>query len=69
MTNARLMALHRCAQNLGGYPRGTALLFEQQFGKLRQIDWLIANRLAKKVGGRAIATKKGLRELGKRIRD
>lgn len=69
MTTSRLMALHRCAQNLGGYPKGSALAFESQFGKMRQIEWLVAQRLARKVGGRVVVTKKGLRELGKRIRD
>jgi len=60
MTSAQLGVLMRATRNKAGL-RGTALMFEQQFGKMRQVRWLIARRLCYIRGGRLLANKTGLK--------
>lgn len=58
MSDARAMVLYRAAQQREVLP-GTALMYEQQFGKLRQVNWLLRNGYIRQSGGRLVATRKG----------
>jgi hypothetical protein len=42
---------------------GTSLLYEQQFGKMRQVKWLLARKLVYVRYGRLLANKTGRRIL------
>lgn len=60
--------VYRAAQNFDGkaYPRGTAAMYEQQFGKTRQVIAALRRRFIKLDGGRYVTTVAGLRALGLR---
>ena len=63
MTGLQLSVLCRAARGFGG-TKGTAINFEQQAGHIRQVNWLLKQRLARKHGGRIVATR-----VGKRVMD
>lgn len=59
--------VYRASQNFDkGYPKGTACMFEQQFGKTRQAVAALRRGFVKVVGSRYIATVPGLKALGLR---
>jgi hypothetical protein len=60
MTSNQVAVLGRATRNHGAL-KGTALMFEQQFGKMRQVRWLVARRLCYIRGGRLIANKDGIK--------
>lgn len=66
MTSLQLSVLARAAQQNDILP-GTALLYEQQFGKMRQVRWLVSRKLAYVRYGRLIANKTGRRVLAYQI--
>lgn len=61
MTSARMMCLARAAWTHREGTKGTALLFEHQFGKTRQVNWLLKQRprVVRIDGGRLVATRLG----------
>ena len=65
MTLARRMCLFRSAGHTPGLP-GTAVMYEYQAGRTREMYWLVRNGLAKYLGGRLVATPSGRRALQER---
>lgn len=67
MTPMQVDVLARAAQGGIGMHRdilpGTSLLYEQQFGKMRQVKWLLARKLVYVRYGRLLANKTGRRVL------
>jgi hypothetical protein len=64
MTRLQVVVLGRAAQVAGPYhSEGTSLDIETKGGCLRQVKWLLAQRLIRKFRGRLIATRMGRRVL------
>lgn len=57
VSGAMLVVLGRCANK--NVPRGTALLYEHQAGKMRQVKALMRRGFIKYDGCRAVTTKAG----------
>lgn len=58
LTESRRSVLWRAARKNPPFS-GTALMYEQQFGKIRQVNWLCRNGYVRQSGGRLVATRKG----------
>jgi hypothetical protein len=68
MTGLQLSVLARAARTDDVMP-GTSLMYEYQFGKMRQVKWLLNRKLIRSRGGRLIATRDGRRVLEHQLSD
>ena len=62
MTGLQLSVLRRAARGDDVLP-GTAMQFEHQAGRMRQVKWLLGRQLIRMSGGRLVATYSGRRVL------
>lgn len=58
MTGLQLSVLNRAARTDDVMP-GTALIYEQQAGRIRQVKWLLDRKMIRLRGGRLVATRDG----------
>lgn len=62
MTGLQISVLRRAASKDPVLP-GTAAMFEQQAGRMRQVRWLLKRKLIRMHGGRYVATVYGRKVL------